>query len=67
MSGKNSKASLDLKYPGFQSELFDLDASDVKKVLDTFKQLRGMTLNVVFRDQASDGMLAEGLKMRGMP
>lgn len=51
MSGNDTKVLLDLNYPGFQSELFDLDASDVRKVFKTFKKLRGMTWNAVFRDQ----------------
>ena len=50
MSGNDTKVLLDLNSPGFQSELFDLDASDVKKAFKTFKKLRGMTWNAVFRD-----------------
>jgi hypothetical protein len=34
----------------FQSELFDLDASEVKKAFKTFKKLRVITWNEVFRD-----------------
>ena len=50
MSGNDSKVLLDLNFPGFQSDLFDLDVSDVKKVLKTLKKLKGLTWNEVFRD-----------------
>ncbi|MDP1607541.1 MAG: hypothetical protein Q8L93_13045 [Rhodocyclaceae bacterium] len=50
MSGNDAKVLLDLNYPGFQSELFDLDASEAKKVFKTFKKLANMTWNEVFRD-----------------
>lgn len=50
MSGNDDRVLLDLNYPGFQSELFELDAPDLKKVIKTFKKLRGMTWNEVFRD-----------------
>ena len=50
MSGNDDKVLLDLNYPAFQSELFDLDASDVKKVFKAFKKIRGLTWNEVFRD-----------------
>lgn len=50
MSGNDTKVLLDLNYPGFQSDLFELDASEAKKVFKTFKKLRRMTWNEVFRD-----------------
>ncbi len=50
MSGNDDKVLLDLNYPAFQSELFELDASDVKKVFKAFKKIRGSTWNEVFRD-----------------
>lgn len=50
MSGNDDKVLLDLNYPAFQSELFDLDASDIKKVFKTFRKIRGLTWNEVFRD-----------------
>jgi len=50
MSGNNAKVLLDLNYPGFQAELFDLDASELKKTVKTLKKVRGMTWNDLFRD-----------------
>ena len=50
MSGNNTKVLLDLNYPEFQSELFDLDISEVKKVFKTLKKVKAMTWNEVFRD-----------------
>lgn len=50
MSGNNDKVLLDLNYPAFQSELFELDASELKKVIKTLKKLKAMTWNDVFRD-----------------
>ena len=50
MSGNDDKVLLDLNSPGLQSELFELDVSEVKKIFKTFKKLRGMTWNEVFRD-----------------
>lgn len=50
MSGNDANVLLDLNYPEFQSELFDLDISEVKKVFKTFKKLRSMTWNEVFGD-----------------
>ena len=59
MSGNDAKVLLDLNYPGFQSELFDLDASEVKKAFKTFKKIRIMTWSAVFRDH---GLKWEELK-----
>ena len=50
MSGNDERVLLDLNYPAFQSELFELDASEIKKVLKTLKKLRGMAWHDVFRD-----------------
>lgn len=50
MSGNDDKVRLDLNFHPFQSELFDLDVSEVKKIFKTLKKLRGMTWNDVFRD-----------------
>ena len=52
MSGgnNNEKVLLDLNYPNFQSELFMLDANEIKKLFKTLKKLRTMTWNEVFRD-----------------
>lgn len=51
MSGNDAKVLLDLNAPGFQSDLFDLDASEVKKILKTLKKLRGLTWNEIFPDR----------------
>jgi len=51
MSGNDAKVLLDLNFPGFQSELFDLDASEVRKIFKTFKKLKDLTWNQVFRDR----------------
>jgi hypothetical protein len=51
MSGNDAKVLLDLNAPQFQSGLFDLDPSEVKKVLKTLKKLRGLTWNEIFRDR----------------
>ena len=50
MSGNDAKVLLDLNYPAFQAELFDVDASEVKKAFKTLKKLRKSTWNKVFRD-----------------
>src|SRR5450759_2119570 len=50
MSGNDDKVLLNLNFPGFQLELFDLDVTEIKKILKTLKKLRGMTWNEVFRD-----------------
>lgn len=51
MNGNDAKVLLDLNFPDFQSELFALDASEVKKIFKTLKKLRGVTWNEVFRDR----------------
>ncbi len=50
MSGNDDKVLLDLNYPGFQAELFDLDVAEVKKIFKTLKKLRTLTWNELFRD-----------------
>jgi hypothetical protein len=59
VSGNDDKVRLDLNYPLFQSELFDLDVSEAKKIFKTLKKLKGMTWNEVFRDR---GLKWEELK-----
>ena len=49
MRGNDDKVLLDLNYSAFQSELFELDVSELKKVIKTFKKLRAMTWNEIFR------------------
>lgn len=51
MSGNDAKVLLDLNVPSFQSDLFDLDASEVRKILKTLKKLKGLTWNELFRDR----------------
>lgn len=59
MSGNDDKVLLDLNYPTFQDELFDLDAPEIKKSIKTFRKIKGLTWNEVFRDQ---GLKWEELK-----
>ena len=49
-SGNSAKVLLDLNHPGFQSELFALDAPEIKKVFKTLKKLKALTWNEVFQD-----------------
>lgn len=51
MSGDDDKVLLDLNYPAFQSELFELDAPELKKIIKIFKKLWGMSWNDVFKDR----------------
>ena len=46
----DDKVLLDLNVPLFQKKLFELDATEVKKVFKTFQKLRMLTWNEVFRD-----------------
>lgn len=50
MSGNDDRVMLDLNYPAFQSELFNLDTPELKKIIKVFKKLSGMSWNEVFRD-----------------
>ena len=59
MSGNDDKVLLDLNYPEFQTELFDLDISELKKVIKTFKKISTMSWNEVFKDH---GLKWEALK-----
>lgn len=38
MSGNDGKVFLDLNFPEFQSELFEMDAAEIKKTFKTFKK-----------------------------
>ncbi len=58
-SGNLADVLLDLNDPRFQSELFALDASDVRKVFKTLQKLSGMTWNDVFKDH---GLKWEAIK-----
>lgn len=59
MKGNEAKVKLDLNCPEFQTDLFALDVSEVKKVFKTLKKLRSMTWNEVFQDH---GLKWEELK-----
>jgi hypothetical protein len=59
VSANDAKVTLDLNYPEFQSELFELDIPEIKKIFKTLKKLRGMTWNQVFSDH---GLKWEALK-----
>ncbi len=50
MSGNDDKVLLDLNYPVFQSELFSLDAPELKKIIKAFRKLSSMRWNDVFND-----------------
>jgi len=49
--GNDAKVLLDLNFPGFQAELFNLDVSEIRKIFKTFKKLRALTWNDIFRDK----------------
>ena len=49
-SGNSAKVLLDLNHPGFQSELFALDAPEIRKVFKTLTKLRALTWSEVFQD-----------------
>ena len=59
MSGNEDKVWLDLNYPTFQDELFDLDAPELKKIIKVLKKIKGLVWNDVFRDH---GLKWEELK-----
>lgn len=59
MGSNDDKVLLDLNVPEFQSELFGLDVSEIKKSLKTFKKIKGMTWNDIFKDH---GLKWEELK-----
>ena len=50
MSGNDAKVLLDLNFPAFQEELFDLNPAEFKKVCKTFKKLKGLAWDELFRD-----------------
>jgi hypothetical protein len=50
-SGANSEQiKLDLNYPAFQKELFNLDANEIKKLIKTFTKLSKMSWDQLFTD-----------------
>jgi len=59
VSGNDDKVLLDLNYPAFQDELFDLDVPEIRKSIKTFRKIKGLTWNEVFGDQ---GLKWEELK-----
>ena len=46
----DDKVLLDLNVPSFQKKLFELDASEIKKVFKTLQKLQMLTWSEVFRD-----------------
>lgn len=42
---------MDLNYPDFQDELFDLEPPELKKVFKTLRKLRKLTWNQLFNDK----------------
>lgn len=51
MSRNNDNVLLDLNAPCFLDDLFEVDASEVRKVFKTLKKLKGLTWNQLFRDR----------------
>ncbi len=41
---------LDLNYPAFPDELFDLDAPEIRKIIKALKKIKGLAWNDLFRD-----------------
>ncbi|WP_058555578.1 hypothetical protein [Thiohalocapsa sp. ML1] len=41
---------LDLNFPAFQADLFNLDVSELKPVLKTLRKLRGLDWPTLYRD-----------------
>lgn len=60
MNGNDDKVLLDLNYPTFQDELFDLDAPEIKKIIKALKKIKGLAWNDLFRDH---GLKWEELKL----
>jgi len=51
MKGNDARVLLDLNYPGFQGELFELDASELRKIFKTLKKVRRLVWHQVFTDK----------------
>jgi hypothetical protein len=49
--GNDGKVLLDLNFPGFQTELFSLDVSEIKKIFKAFRKLQVLTWSEVFCDK----------------
>jgi hypothetical protein len=49
-AGNLAKVKLDLNDPNFQSELFALDANEIRRVLKTLQKINSLTWNEVFAD-----------------
>jgi hypothetical protein len=50
MSGNDQKVLLVLNSQGFQQELFELDANEIKKVFKTLRKISGHTWAQVYKD-----------------
>ena len=50
MSGNAAKVILDMNFPAFQDELFELDAAEFKKICKTLKKLKSLAWNELFKD-----------------
>jgi hypothetical protein len=59
VSGNLAKILLDLNDPHFQSELFALDASEIRRVFKTLQKISGLTWNDIFKDH---GLKWEAIK-----
>jgi inosine/xanthosine triphosphate pyrophosphatase family protein len=61
MRGNDEKVILDLNYPEFQSQLLDLEPTELRKVFKSLKKIRALTWQAVFQDK---GLHWEELKSR---
>ena len=61
MKGNDVRVVLDLNYPDFRAELFELDPAELRKVFKTLKKLRALTWQDTFQDK---GLHWEELKSR---
>lgn len=59
IGGNLAKVLLDLNDPDFQTELFQLDAPELRKVFKTLQKINAMTWNDVFKDH---GLKWEAIK-----
>lgn len=50
MSGNSKRVLLDLNYPAFQEELFELDVTELKKAFKSFKKLNQLSWQQLFSD-----------------
>lgn len=64
MNGNDGKVFLDLNFPEFQSELFEMDAAEIKKTFKTFKKIRSSSWNDIFRDNGLNSQSYRAVAVR---